>query len=399
MVSKSALGGYMPYADRLDLAPLFAFNLNFVGTSRLRHSEYFQIINTHHFRHDLKPEQRVQVPLKSSRNQVHYVLCSNMPAKTITGPLIGVPKKKRFTQQLACKLYTIARQHSEILSDEKTTSEGAKRSPITLVCISDTHNTTPSLPEGDILLHAGDLSQYGTFAEIQAQLTWLAAQPHEHKIIIAGNHDLLLDTSFVTAHPDRELDKFPGSRRGDLAWGDVRYLEHEAIDLVVKDRNVRVFGSPWTPRFGNFSFQYGDQDKQWAGWAGAIPPETDIFLTHGPPAMHLDDDGKGCKELLSELWRARPAIALCGHIHASRGQEWLQFDRAQGWYEAIMLCQKPWLNVFLLAVYVAWIAMMRAIGSASKARSAGNMGTHLVNAAVVGGRGNSEHRDPIVLTM
>lgn len=50
-------------------------------------------------------------------------------------------------------------------------------------------------------MHAGDLSQYGTFNEIQAQLSWLSAQTHEHKIVVAGNHDLLLDKVFVEAHP------------------------------------------------------------------------------------------------------------------------------------------------------------------------------------------------------
>jgi Calcineurin-like phosphoesterase len=71
---------------------------------------------------------------------------------------------------------------------------------ITIVCISDPHNSKPSLPDGDILLHYGDLSQYGTFAEIQAQLDWLNSQPHKHKIVIAGNHNLILDESFVKAH-------------------------------------------------------------------------------------------------------------------------------------------------------------------------------------------------------
>ena len=38
-----------------------------------------------------------------------------------------------------------------------------------VICISDTHNSKPPLPDGEILLHAGDLSQYGLVDEIQAQ--------------------------------------------------------------------------------------------------------------------------------------------------------------------------------------------------------------------------------------
>ncbi|KAH8838858.1 hypothetical protein MCOR27_010049 [Pyricularia oryzae] len=60
-----------------------------------------------------------------------------------------------------------------------------------------TKHWSDQLPPGDSLVHAGDLSQYGTLAEIQAQLTWLAAQPHRHKVVVAGNHDLLLDSEFA----------------------------------------------------------------------------------------------------------------------------------------------------------------------------------------------------------
>jgi 3',5'-cyclic AMP phosphodiesterase CpdA len=53
--------------------------------------------------------------------------------------------------------------------------------PISLVCISDTHNThhaQPHLPEGDILIHAGDLTQSGTDDELDDALAWLNSHPH-----------------------------------------------------------------------------------------------------------------------------------------------------------------------------------------------------------------------------
>ncbi|SPO03058.1 uncharacterized protein DNG_05739 [Cephalotrichum gorgonifer] len=190
-----------------------------------------------------------------------------MPANTISRPFVGQAQKKSVAEKLATRLYDLARRLDDRPACRPTTGQPGA-TPVRIVCISDTHNTSPSdLPMGDILVHAGDLSQFGTFAEIQAQLSWLASQPHPHKIAIAGNHDLLLDAAFVAAHPDRELDR-PGKARGDLEWGDVRYLEHEDVDLTVRDRSVRIFGSPWTPRCGTWAFQYED-----AYAPSGIPPE------------------------------------------------------------------------------------------------------------------------------
>ncbi|KAG9191862.1 hypothetical protein G6011_10596 [Alternaria panax] len=73
---------------------------------------------------------------------------------------------------------------------------------VKLVCISDTHNEQPhDIPLGDILIHAGDMTVNGSFKEIQDQLDWLSALPHQHKTVIAGNHDLLLDQSFFRRNP------------------------------------------------------------------------------------------------------------------------------------------------------------------------------------------------------
>ncbi|RMZ81718.1 hypothetical protein DV736_g6648, partial [Chaetothyriales sp. CBS 134916] len=98
------------------------------------------------------------------------------------------------------------------------------QSPVKIVCISDTHTQTPTVPDGDILLHAGDLSNLGTFAELQAQLDWLNGLPHAQKLVVAGNHDLLLDTNFCSQFPYR-ISEEPGATRADLRWGSIIYLE------------------------------------------------------------------------------------------------------------------------------------------------------------------------------
>lgn len=60
------------------------------------------------------------------------------------------------------------------------------------VCVSDTHNASPAngafkLPGGDVLIHAGDLTNQGTLVEIRKTLDWIEAADYEAKIVIAGN--------------------------------------------------------------------------------------------------------------------------------------------------------------------------------------------------------------------
>jgi calcineurin-like phosphoesterase family protein len=87
--------------------------------------------------------------------------------------------------------------------------------PITIVCVSDTHNKTPPVPDGDIFLHGGDLTSKGTFTELQAQLHWINTLSHRHKIVIAGNHDFLLDQKFVESFRERIFVE-EGHSRTDL---------------------------------------------------------------------------------------------------------------------------------------------------------------------------------------
>lgn len=59
------------------------------------------------------------------------------------------------------------------------------------VLISDTHNSNPRdgfrLPKGDVLIHAGDLTNQGTLAELQKTVRWIEDADFELKIVVAGN--------------------------------------------------------------------------------------------------------------------------------------------------------------------------------------------------------------------
>ena len=55
-----------------------------------------------------------------------------------------------------------------------------------IVCVSDTHTQIPSLPKGDVLIHAGDLTNQGSISELRKTIAWIEKADFEAKIIIAG---------------------------------------------------------------------------------------------------------------------------------------------------------------------------------------------------------------------
>lgn len=60
------------------------------------------------------------------------------------------------------------------------------------VCVSDTHNANPAdgafkLPKGDVLIHAGDMTNQGSLSELRKTLDWIEKADYEAKIVIAGS--------------------------------------------------------------------------------------------------------------------------------------------------------------------------------------------------------------------
>ncbi|KAI3400896.1 hypothetical protein diail_1587, partial [Diaporthe ilicicola] len=122
-----------------------------------------------------------------------------------------------------------------------------------------------------------------------------------------------------------------------------------------KDPSLRtsftVFGSPYSPKDGIWAFGYNRANTDFstssnskvseeipppnlphAGdlWS-AIPLDTDIVVTHTPPYTHCDEAvskrrALGCEDLRRALWRVRPRLAVCGHVHEGRGAERIKWD-------------------------------------------------------------------------
>lgn len=228
-----------------------------------------------------------------------------------------------------------------------------QRRNITLVCISDTHCSIPQapLPYGDILVHAGDLTNAGTPRELQAQIDWLNTLPHEHKIVIAGNHDTWLDPQAREILDVRD-------REGKLDWKGIHYLKSTSVTLdfpsrtSIKGGKIKIFGMPNTPdKLGpEHAFQH---HRGTDVWRGKIPKDTDIVVTHSPPRYHLDLPGvkaMGDELLLEEVRRVKPLVHVFGHIHAGRsdvlgvlrdGQEVVRWDESEEHFEKAVRSGAP----------------------------------------------------------
>lgn len=101
------------------------------------------------------------------------------------------------------------------------------------MCVSDTHNSQPKVPDGDLLIHAGDLTQSGSLQELQTTIAWLDSLPHLHKVVVAGNHDMHL-----------EITKSDVSEQRVLNWGRIVYLLDSSTSLRFPGgRILNLYGS------------------------------------------------------------------------------------------------------------------------------------------------------------
>ena len=175
-----------------------------------------------------------------------------------------------------------------------------------VVAISDTHmrHHDVQLPEGDLLLHAGDITSCGILEEALDFLAWFTEQPHPNKILIAGNHD------FVFERNRPEILK--------LIPNNITYLENEGVEID----GIKIWGSPVQPTFYDWAFNVNRGAAIKKYW-DLIPNDTDVLITHGPPYGILDRTvsykSVGCEELLIAVERVKPKVHLFGHIHEAHG--------------------------------------------------------------------------------
>lgn len=192
-------------------------------------------------------------------------------------------------------------------------------------CISDLHGEEPELEGGDLLIVAGDLTARDHPREfiIFKEWLWLTKQKYKKVILIAGNHDGLIEKRIMMGPQE--------------TWNvrDFCYLEDSGTEFcgVDKDGNsctMKIWGSPWTPAFGDWHFMKDRGEPIKKMW-DLIPKDIDILITHGPPFGIQDqvkyssktNNGKfaGCEELRNALDLLKKLkLHVFGHVHEGYGK-------------------------------------------------------------------------------
>ena len=178
-----------------------------------------------------------------------------------------------------------------------------------LVVISDTHNMHDhkNIPDGDVLIHAGDITGRGQLSMLEDFMVWMDFLPHKHKIVIAGNHDFC----------------FQNNNDIKARWLVNKYATYLEDSSVVID-GIKFYGAPWQPEFNNWAFNLPRGEALREKWA-LIEDDTNVLITHGPPQGILDwcpGGSVGCTELLQRTTELKHLkYHFFGHIHEGYGVE------------------------------------------------------------------------------
>ncbi|TVY31627.1 Metallophosphoesterase domain-containing protein [Lachnellula subtilissima] len=210
------------------------------------------------------------------------------------------------------------------------------------------------LPNCDVLLHCGNLTRLGQPKEVEKCLRMLGKINAELKLVIAGNHERVLDKEWWSRHNENTDDPdSPASleykRAVDMMTGPlakeagVTYLTEGLNTFTLNNgAQFRIYSSPYSPRFFDSAFAYGQGEDRFNP-ANAVAkefrciaenpmpnfPALDIVMTHGPPRFILDRKSHGnvgCESLMRAVSRARPLLHCFGHVEEAYGARWVRWE-------------------------------------------------------------------------
>lgn len=189
---------------------------------------------------------------------------------------------------------------------------------VTVSAISDLHgDLLVNIPACDVLVIAGDICPVNASHHPRAQALWLTSRFYpwcegllkssraRAIVFTPGNHDFVFGTALID-----DLGLPPG-----------------VVCLVDREATVcglRIYGTPWTPVFGDWAFM--EEDSRLIFRFSGIPTGLDLLVSHGPAygwcdtvasdhAAAVPPEHLGSKSLRDAVRRAKPRWMVCGHIH------------------------------------------------------------------------------------
>ncbi|MCP9262430.1 Metallophosphoesterase domain-containing protein 1 [Dirofilaria immitis] len=172
---------------------------------------------------------------------------------------------------------------------------------IRFVCISDTHEKLeellPVIPDGDILIHAGDFTNYGDIGEVIKFNAQIGNLPHKHKIVIAGNHEIGFEDGEELNEKQLAGLNMLGINKPYELLTNCTYLCDRQVELY----GLTIYGAPWHSMPG-YSFYRSRGHGDFNSW------------------NKCDGVLAGCADLLNTVEkRVKPKYHVFGHIHQLHG--------------------------------------------------------------------------------
>jgi Icc-related predicted phosphoesterase len=168
-----------------------------------------------------------------------------------------------------------------------------------------------------MVIHSGDATNHPhphkNEREMRDFITWFDRLNIKHKVFVPGNHDTSIEYSYVTHSEFQNLGI------------------HLLVDELVELDGIKIYGSPWCPQWGTWSYMLPRQtlyDKVW----NKMPDEVDVLVTHTPAMGTLDltyhsppqggpsvgYENVGCEDLGRRVREVKPKLHCFGHIHSFR---------------------------------------------------------------------------------
>lgn len=201
-----------------------------------------------------------------------------------------------------------------------------------LVCISDTHSLhhmmKHPLPQGDVLIHAGDISNKGGEKDVTDFLHWYMDLNYDTKIFISGNHDFCFEHVNLPHHKGDYDWLHHLMSTENLSQSNVTYLEDSFITIESPKftKPIKFYGTPWQPWFWDWAFNLPRGGNELENKWKLIPDDINVLITHTPPYGIKDYvfnsigmESVGCELLRLRLNEIKPSLNIFGHIHEAYG--------------------------------------------------------------------------------